>query len=263
MQANDQSAPVPKKTPWAGIVVSALPALFLLLDGVMKLAKPAVVVETTVQLGYPESVILGLGIVLTACTIIYVIPRTAVLGAILLTGYLGGAVATHVRAGSGPFPVLFPVIIGALLWGGLFLRDQRLSKHLQTGIHSDSVSKKALWAGIIIGALPTLMLLFSGVLKLAKPAGVVTEFSRLGYPENVILGIGILEIACTVVYIIPRVSVLGAILLTGYLGGAVATHVRIGDPLSNVLGPVIFGVLLWGGLYLRDQRLRALLPLRS
>jgi DoxX-like protein len=263
MQASDQPAPVSKKTPWAGIVVSALPALFLLIDGAMKLAKPSFVVKATVQLGYPESVILGLGIVLTACTIIYVIPRTAVLGAILLTGYLGGAVATQVRAGAGAFPILFPVIIGALLWGGLFLRDQRLSKQLQTGIQSDSVSKKALWAGIIIGALPTLMLLFSGVLKLAKPAGVVTEFSRLGYPENVILGIGILEIACTVVYIIPRVSVLGAILLTGYLGGAVATHVRIGDPLSNVLGPVIFGVLLWGGLYLRDQRLRALLPLRS
>ena len=263
MQASDQSAPISKKTPWAGIIVSALPALFLLLDGVMKLAKPKVVVDTTVQLGYPEGVILGLGIVLTACTIIYVIPRTAVLGAILLTGYLGGAVATHVRAGDGPFPILFPVIIGALLWGGLFLRDERISKHLQSSIQTDSVSRKALWAGIIIGALPTLMLLFSGVAKLAKPAGVVTEFSRLGYPENVILGIGILEITCTVVYIIPRVSVLGAILLTGYLGGAVATHVRIGDPIFNVLGPVIFGALLWGGLYLRDQRLRALLPLRS
>ena len=126
-----------------------------------------------------------------------------------------------------------------------------------------NATKKALWAGIIIGALPTLMLLFSGVLKLAKPADVLTEFARQGYPENVILGIGILEIACTIVYIIPRVSVLGAILLTGYLGGAVATHVRIGDPIFKVLGPVIFGALLWGGLYLRDQRLRALLPLRS
>jgi len=263
MQASDQPAPASKKTPWAGIVVSALPALFLIIDGAMKLAKPSFVVETTVKLGYPESVILGLGIVLSVCTIIYVIPRTAVLGAILLTGYLGGAVATQVRSGAGPFRILFPVIVGALLWGGLFLRDQRISKHLQSGIQSDSVSKKALWAGIIIGALPTLMLLFSGVLKLAKPAAVVTEFSRLGYPENVILGIGILEIACTVVYIIPRVSVLGAILLTGYLGGAVATHARIGDPLSNILGPVIFGALLWGGLYLRDERLRALLPLRS
>jgi hypothetical protein len=111
---------------WSGRVMSALPALFLLVDGVMKLAKPAVVVETTVQLGYPESVIAGLGIVLLACTVLYVVPQTSVLGAILLTGYLGGAVATHVRVGGGLFEVLFPVVVGTLLWGGLFLRNQRL-----------------------------------------------------------------------------------------------------------------------------------------
>jgi len=265
MKESAQPAPVSKKTSWPGLVISALPALFLLFDGVTKLIKTADVVETTVRLGYAESVILGLGVVLTACTVIYVIPRTAVLGAILLTGYLGGAVATHVRAGSGPFPILFPVIIGALLWGGLFLRDERISGYLQSGIQTVSVSKKALWAGIIISALPILNLLFAGVMKLAKPAGfgVVEEFGRLGYPENVILGIGILELACTVVYIIPRASVLGAILLVGYLGGAVATHVRVGDPLSNVLAPILLGALAWGGLYLRDARLRALLPLRS
>jgi hypothetical protein len=106
--------------------MSALPSLFLLVDGIMKLVKPAVVVETTVQLGYPESVILGLGIVLLICTTLYVIPLTSVLGAIVLTGYLGGAVATHVRVGDGLFPVLFPVVIGALLWGGLVLRNPRL-----------------------------------------------------------------------------------------------------------------------------------------
>jgi hypothetical protein len=99
MEASAQPAPVSTKKLWAGIVISALPALFLLFDGVMKLVKPPIVVETTVQLGYPESVILGLGIVLTVCTVIYVIPRTSVLGAILLTGYLGGAVATHLRIG--------------------------------------------------------------------------------------------------------------------------------------------------------------------
>ena len=263
MQASAQPAPISKKMSWAGIVISALPALFLLVDGVAKLVKPPVVVETTVQLGYPESVILGLGIVLTACTIIYIIPRTAVLGAILLTGYLGGAVATHVRAGSGPFPILFPVIMGALLWGGLFLRDERMNKYLQSGIQTASVSKKALWAGRIISALPVLMLLFSGVMKLAKPPVVVQEFGRLGYPENVILGIGIIELACTVVYIIPRVSVLGAILFAGYLGGVVATHVRIGDPFFNIFMPILLGALIWGGLYVRDKRLHALLPLRS
>jgi hypothetical protein len=103
-----------------------LPALFLFMDGVMKLMKPAFVVEATVRLGYPDSVILGLGIVLLACTVLYSIPRTSVLGAILLTGYLGGAVASHLRHEDGPFPVFFPVIIAALLWGGLYFRDRRL-----------------------------------------------------------------------------------------------------------------------------------------
>jgi len=265
MQASAQPAPFSTKKLWAGIVVSALPALFLLIDGVMKLVKPPDVVETTVKLGYPESVILGLGIVLIACTVIYVIPRTAVLGAILLTGYLGGAVATHVRVGNPLFThTLFPVYLGALIWGGLFLRDERISKHLQSGAQTVSISKGTLWAGRVVSAIPALMLIFASALsKFLKPAGLVEEFARLGYPENVILVIGILELACTIVYIIPRVSVLGAILLTGYLGGVVATHVRVGDPLFNVITPVVLGVLIWGGLYLRDERLRALLPLRS
>jgi fucose permease len=111
---------------WAGRIISALPVLFLLLDGIMKLVKPAFVVEATVQLGYRESVIVGLGVVLVACTIVYLIPRTAVLGAILLTGYLGGAVATHVRVGGPVFSIMMPVILGAMLWGGLYLRDERV-----------------------------------------------------------------------------------------------------------------------------------------
>jgi hypothetical protein len=90
------------------------------------LVKPAPVVEATVRLGYPESVILGLGVVLIACTVVYLIPRTSILGAILLTGYLGGAVATHVRVDTDLFPVVFPIILGVLVWGGLFLRDDRL-----------------------------------------------------------------------------------------------------------------------------------------
>ncbi|HKR13544.1 MAG TPA: DoxX family protein [Pyrinomonadaceae bacterium] len=111
---------------WAGRIVSWLIALFLLVDGVAKLFKPAPVVEGTVKLGYSESVIVPLGIVLIVCTVLYLIPRTAVLGAILLTGYLGGAVATHVRVGDGAFGVIFAVAFGVLLWLGLYLRDQRL-----------------------------------------------------------------------------------------------------------------------------------------
>jgi hypothetical protein len=117
---------VSKGEHWTGLIMSALPSLFLLVDGAMKLVKPAIVVETTVQLGYSESVILGLGIVLLASTVLYLVPPTSVLGAILLTGYLGGAVATHVRVSAGLFEILFPVIVGALLWGGLFLRERRL-----------------------------------------------------------------------------------------------------------------------------------------
>jgi len=127
MQSSTQSGTVSRKRGWAGLIVSALPILFLLMDGVMKLVKPAVVVEGTVKLGYPETVILPLGIVLLACTILYVIARTSVLGAILLTGYLGGAVATHVRVGDPLFThVLFPVYLGVLIWLGLYLRDDRL-----------------------------------------------------------------------------------------------------------------------------------------
>ncbi len=122
------------------------------------------------------------------------------------------------------------------------------------------VSKKMLWAGYIVSALPALALLFSGVLKLVKPDAVVKEFTRLGYPESVVLGIGIVELGCTVLYLIPRTSVLGAILLTGYLGGATATHLRIGDPF---IPPIIMGVLIWVGLFLRDARLRALLLRQS
>jgi hypothetical protein len=126
MQSNTQTAPISKKMLWTGRIISALPVLFLLMDGVMKLFKPRVVVEATIRLGYPESVIVGLGIVLLACTILYLVPTTSVLGAILLTAYLGGAVATHVRAGEGLFPVFFPIIVGVLIWGGLWLRDERL-----------------------------------------------------------------------------------------------------------------------------------------
>ncbi len=126
------------------------------------------------------------------------------------------------------------------------------------------ISKKRLWAGRILSALPALFLFFDSVGKLMKPAPVVEGTVRLGYSESVILGLGIVLFACTALYVVPRTSVLGAILLTGYLGGAVATHVRVGDPLfTHVLFPVYVGVLLWAGLYLRDDRLRALFPLRS
>jgi hypothetical protein len=121
-----QSAPPSKAALWTGRVLSGLVGAFLLLDGVMKLFKPEPVVEATRKLGYPEEAIVGLGILLIACTLLYLIPLTSILGAILLTGYLGGAVASHVRAGDGAFPVSFGVGFGVLVWLGLYLREPRL-----------------------------------------------------------------------------------------------------------------------------------------
>jgi hypothetical protein len=123
------------------------------------------------------------------------------------------------------------------------------------------VSKTSLWAGRIISALVVLFMLFGAVLKFIKAAPVMQGFASFGYPEGLVLTLGTVEIACTVVYAIPRTSILGAILLTGYLGGATAANVRVGDPTFFM--PVIFGVLVWAGLFLREDRLRALIPLRS
>ena len=126
------------------------------------------------------------------------------------------------------------------------------------------VSKKMLWTGRIMNALVVLFLLMDGVMKLFNPAPVVEGMNNLGYPLSLTSVIGIVLLVCVVVFAIPRTSILGAILLTGYLGGAVASQLRVGLPLfSNILFPVYLGALMWGGLFLRDGRLRALIPLRS
>jgi hypothetical protein len=124
---------------------------------------------------------------------------------------------------------------------------------------SRRVSKAALWTGRVISTLPVLLLLMSAAMKFAKPQPVMDGFRAMGWPERLALGLGILEIACTVLYVVPQTAVFGAVLLTGYLGGATATHVRIGEPFYT---PILVGVLVWLGLFLRERRLRSLLPLR-
>jgi hypothetical protein len=125
-------------------------------------------------------------------------------------------------------------------------------------------SNKERWAGRVMTALPVLFLLFDSVIKLIRIDPVVQSFTELGYPVDLAVGIGIVELVCLLVYLIPRTSLLGAILLTGYLGGAVATHVRVGSPwFTHVLFPIYVAGLLWGGIYLREDRLRALVPLRT
>lgn len=126
-----------------------------------------------------------------------------------------------------------------------------------------AVSTKAwqLWTGRVLSGLPALMMLFSASMKLSHaPQFVEMWTGKLGFPESALSPIGILELVCVVTYLVPRTAVLGAGLLSAYLGGAVASHVRVGDPF---VVPVILGLLIWAGLYLRDERVRALVPLRS
>lgn len=124
-----------------------------------------------------------------------------------------------------------------------------------------SRAKWMLWAGRVLTGIASLMLLFSAFMKLSQNPQAVEGFEKMfGYRASSLPYIGAVEAACVALYLIPRTAVLGAVLLTGYLGGAVATHVRIGEPF---IAPFILGVVVWGGLFLRDERIRALLPLRA
>jgi hypothetical protein len=125
---------------------------------------------------------------------------------------------------------------------------------------SRAISPGRLWAGRIVGGLVVLFLLFDTMMKLLRLPQAMEGTVQLGYPENSVLVIGIIQLVCLVLYLIPRTSILGAILLTGYLGGAVATHVRIESPLfTHILFPIYVGLFIWGALVLRNDRLRTLL----
>jgi len=123
------------------------------------------------------------------------------------------------------------------------------------------VSKGIWWTSVVMSALPSLLVLMGSVMKLAKAPGVAEGFARAGLPEHLILPVGVIELISVIVYVIPRTSVLGAILMTGWLGGAGLACIRVGDPTAPL--PILCGMLAWGGLYLRDRRVRALIPLRA
>ena len=125
------------------------------------------------------------------------------------------------------------------------------------------VSTKRLWTGRVLSGLVLLFLLMDGVMKLIKPAPVLKAQAQLEWPDEITVATGIVLLICTILYALPKTAVLGAILLTGYLGGAVAVQWRVGNPLfSNTLFPVYMGIVLWGALYLRDAQLCEMIPLR-
>jgi hypothetical protein len=140
----------------------------------------------------------------------------------------------------------------------------RASERTQpAGTTSTPVSRTAIWAGRIASGIAVAFLLFDSVIKVLKLAPAVASTVQLGYPVGVLPVIGVIELICLAVYLVPRTAVLGAVLWTGYLGGAIATHLRVGSPLaSHTLFPIYIALLLWGGLYLRDRGVRALIPLR-
>src|SRR5205085_4975358 len=114
------------------------------------------------------------------------------------------------------------------------------------------------WAGRVLSGLPVAFLIFDAAIKFAHPAFVTEASQRIGFPDHLALPLGVILSACVALYVVPRTAVVGAVLLTGYLGGAIAIHLRIADPLlSHTLFPIYFGIMLWGGLYLRDARVRA------
>jgi hypothetical protein len=122
-----------------------------------------------------------------------------------------------------------------------------------------SASGKIVWVGRVISILVSLLFAMSALMKLRGGPEVIQGMAHLGLPESLIVPLAILEISCVVIYAIPATSVLGAILLTGYIGGAICTHLRVGDPFFMQIG---FGIFVWLGLYLREDRLKGLIPLR-
>ena len=128
----------------------------------------------------------------------------------------------------------------------------------------ESSAKKRLIAGYVLTGLVAAFLTFDTVMKLLQLAPAVQGTTELGYPAGTVVAIGAIELVCLVLYLVPRTSVLGALVLTGYLGGAIATHVRVGSPLpTHTLFPIYVALMVWGGLYLRESRLRDLLPFRT
>ena len=131
---------------------------------------------------------------------------------------------------------------------------------MSIGVNAVPFPTKALWTGRFLSGLGVLFLTFDAAVKVLKLGPAIEATTQLGYPESVIVALGLIEIVCLIVYLIPRTSVLGVVLWTGYLGGAVASHVRVGNPLfSHALFPIYIAALLWIGLGLRDHRVRELL----
>lgn len=134
---------------------------------------------------------------------------------------------------------------------------------MQSELPTAAASNKLLWTGRILSILAVLFMLFDAGAHLFKPAPVVQAFLQLGFPLRLSICLGIIQLVCVLIYVIPRTAILGAVLITGYLGGAVAIHMRVGNPVFECVFPILIGIFFWGGLLLRDSRLRAIFPVSN
>jgi hypothetical protein len=265
--SNERSINQTKKAAWAGRIISSLAVAFLLFDGIIKLMNAAPVVEAQSQLGIPQDLTLTIGILELASVLIYVLPQSSILGAILLTGYLGGATAIQLRVGNPLFThLLFPAYVGALLWGGLYLRDERL-RGLLTGPkrtdrvarHVDSIDRRystssnrlnvALW---IVQGLLAALFLFAGSTKLILP---IDALMSMGSPNQIVLPgwflrfIGVAEVLGAIGLILPwllriqsRLTPLAAAGLVIIMIGAISIT-WVADGFAPAIFPAIVGAL--------------------
>lgn len=249
---------------YTGYTLSVLAILFLVMDACMKFTTNIHVVEAQTQLGFPMQMTPGIGVLALACIVLYAVPITSLLGALLLTGYLGGAIALHLRVDNPLFThTLFPIYIALFVWGGVWLRDRGLREVFPI-VHPADTSdtpKKLLWTGYIFTALSALFILFTAAMKFiyTPPAGAPPPMFPLHHMHH----LAFIEIACTLLYLFPATSFLGATLMTAYLGGATAINLRSGESIGASIVPVFVGVVVWAGLWFRDARIRRLFPLRS
>lgn len=263
MPVATQTAPS-KTALYTGYVLTTLFTLFMLMDAAVKFTHAAPVIDANNQLGFPLRLLPAIGVLAFILLALYLIPRTAVLGAVLFTGYFGGAIALHLRVDHPLFSyTLFPIYIALFLWGGLWLRDANL-RELFPVTHPPAQSpssKKTLWTGYVLTALGAVLILFTAVMKFiyVPPAGSPPP----NFPLHHIHHLAYIEILCTILYLIPRTSFTGTVLLTAYLGGATCINLRDGQSLAVAVVPAFFAVILWAGIWLRDRRLHRLLPLRT
>jgi hypothetical protein len=222
------------------------------------------VLEANRQLEIPLSLTPAIGVIALVCLALYAIPATSVLGAILFTGYLGGAIAVHARVGNPVFThILFPIYIALFIWGGLWFRDHTLRDlfPIVKNPVTSAPSKALLYTGYTITALAVLFVLFSAVMKFVyvPPAGSPPP----GFPMEHIHTLAYMEFALVALYLFPRTAFFGAVFLSGYLGGATMIDLRAGESVGGSLVPAIIAAALWAGYWLRNAQARSLIPLRN